>query len=223
MNAKHQFKYTYNDTNLEEFSPVEITFDMPGGEATINQMLYNFESYLKACGYYFDGHLEVVAEESYEELNASDELDGTLYEFKDKADFDKACGCETTSSPLENDDEDDDDDGPTFHDTLSTAICENSKWSKAEKMVKDFKEGIAKLDNEQLQKAMKTAHEMSGLHYEATKEVVKNNWVHGMCNPPADDAKEYVKDCKSTDKKYNSVDAMLKGLMKKRSRDSQLY
>jgi hypothetical protein len=187
MNAKHQFKYTYNDTNLEEFSPVEITFDMPGGETTINQMLYNFESYLKACGYYFDGHLEMVAEESYEELNASDELDGTLYEFEDvpqggcMADFDKECGCETGSSPLENDE---DDDGPTFHDTLSTAICEADK---------------------------------------KLKEATKNKWVHGMCNPPADDAKEYVKDCKSTDKKYNSVDAMLKGLMKKRPRDSQLY
>ena len=50
-------------------------------------------------------------------------------------------------------------------------------------------------------------------------EVKKNKWVHGMCNPSADD----VKDCKSTGKKYNSVDAMLKGLMKKKSRDSQLY
>jgi hypothetical protein len=173
MNAKHQFKYTYNDTNLEDFSPVEITFDVPRGDVTIQQMLYNFECYLKACGFVFDGHLEVVAEESYEELNASDELDGTLYEFKDKADFDKACGCETTSSPLE---KDEDEDGPTFHDTLSTAICEADK---------------------------------------KLKEVTKNKWVHGMCNPPADDDKEYVKDCKSTDKKYNSVDAMLKHLMKK--------
>jgi hypothetical protein len=62
MNAKHQFKYTYTDTNLEEISPVEITFDMPG-EVTITQMLYNFESYLKAVGFVFDGHLEVVPED----------------------------------------------------------------------------------------------------------------------------------------------------------------
>jgi len=62
MNAKHQFKYTYTDTNLEEISPVEITFDMPG-EVTITQMLYNFESYLKACGFVFDGHLEMVPED----------------------------------------------------------------------------------------------------------------------------------------------------------------
>jgi len=63
MNAKHQFKYTYTDTDLEEISPVEITFDMPG-EVTINQMLWNFECYLKSCGFVFDGHLEVVNEES---------------------------------------------------------------------------------------------------------------------------------------------------------------
>jgi hypothetical protein len=62
MNAKHQFKYTYSDTNLEEYSPVEVTFDMPG-EISITQMLNNFESYLKACGFVFDGHLEVVQEE----------------------------------------------------------------------------------------------------------------------------------------------------------------
>jgi len=65
MNAKHQFKYTYTDTDLVEISPVEITFDMPG-EVTITQMLYNFESYLKACGFVFDGHLQMVQEGSYD-------------------------------------------------------------------------------------------------------------------------------------------------------------
>ena len=200
MDAKHQFKYTYSDTNLEEFSPVEVTFDMPG-DVTINQMLYNFESYLKACGFYFDGHLEIV-DDTLKDLDLIDELDGTLYEFDEEpqggcmADFDKECGCEDTSSSLE---------------------------TKREKFLKEWNEGLAKLDNEQKQKCREEALKMSDLHYEATKEVKKNNWVHGMCNPPADDAKEYVKDCKSTGKKYNSVDAMLKSLMKKRSKDSQLY
>jgi len=62
MNAKHQFKYTYNDTTLEEYSPLEVTFDMPG-DVTINQMLWNFECYLKACGFIFDGKLEIVDED----------------------------------------------------------------------------------------------------------------------------------------------------------------
>lgn len=214
MDAKHQFKYTYSDTNLEEFSPVEVTFNMPG-DVTINQMLYNFESYLKACGFYFDGHLEIV-DEALKDLDLIDELDGTLYEFDKEpqggcmADFDKECGCEDSSSPLETSEWNN-----QFDVTKNTSSSKDSKLSKAEKMLKEWNEGIAKLDNEQLQKAMKQAHEMSGLHYEATKEVKKNNWVHGMCNPPADDAKEYVKDCKSTGKKYNSVDAMLKSLMKK--------
>ena len=169
MNAKHQFKYTYTDTDIEEISPVDVTFDMPG-EVTLTQMLWNFESYLKACGFYFDGHLEIVDEA----FNVLDELDGTLYEFDEEepkggcmADFDKECGCESTSSPLE---------------------------SKNEKLLREWNEGIAKLDNEQLQKAMKQAHEMSGLHYEATKEVKKNKWVHGICNPPSPDWKASNKD-----------------------------
>jgi hypothetical protein len=66
MNAKHQFKYTYTDTDIDEISPVEISFDMPG-EVTITQMLWNFQCYLKACGFVFDGHLEVVPEEAWNE------------------------------------------------------------------------------------------------------------------------------------------------------------
>ena len=183
MHAKFTLKYSY--VGSEDYSPMDITFEIPG-DANIDQMLFNFECFMKACGFVFDG--------KFVQSFPQDELDGTLYEFEDEpqggcmADFDKECGCESTSSPLE---------------------------SKNEKLLREWNEGIAKLDNEQLQKAMKQAHEMSGLHYEATKEVKKNNWVHGMCNPPADDAKEYVKDCKSTGKKYNSVDAMLKHLMKK--------
>jgi hypothetical protein len=68
MNAKHQFKYTYNDTDLEEFSPVDVTFDMPG-EVTITQMLWNFQCYLKACGFVFDGRLEVVPEDGYDVID----------------------------------------------------------------------------------------------------------------------------------------------------------
>ena len=188
MDAKHQFKYTYSDTNLEEFSPVEVTFDMPG-DVTITQMLYNFQSYLKACGFYFDGHLEIV-DDTLKDLDLIDELDGTLYEFDEEpeggcmADFDKECGCEDTSSPLETSEWNN-----QFDVTKNTSSSKDSKLSKAEKMLKEWNEGIAKLDNEQLQKAMKTAHDMSGLHYEATKEVKKNKWVHGICNPPSPDWK----------------------------------
>jgi hypothetical protein len=67
MNAKHQFKYTYNE-GCEEFSPVEVTFDMPG-DVTITQMLWNFECYLKSCGFVFDGHLEVVPESGYDVID----------------------------------------------------------------------------------------------------------------------------------------------------------
>jgi hypothetical protein len=70
MNAKHQFKYSYTDTDLPEYSPVDVIFDMPG-DVTITQMLWNFECYLKACGFVFDGHLEVVSEDGYDVINDS--------------------------------------------------------------------------------------------------------------------------------------------------------
>lgn len=160
MDAKHQFKYTYNETCIDEYSPHEITFEMPG-EATLDQILYNFESYLKACGFHFDGHLDIV------------DLDGSLYEFDEEepkggcmADWDKECGCESASSPLEDD-----------------------EYYKSKKL-KEWNEGIAKLDNEQKQKCREEALKMSKLHDEAIKEVKKNSWFHGLCNPPSPDWKK---------------------------------
>jgi hypothetical protein len=139
MKAKHQFKYTY-DESCEDFSPVEVIFDIPTGEVTITQMLWNFECYLKACGFVFDGHLEVVDEEKY---------DGPELEWQP-----------IPEQPI------------------------------AEKKLKEWNEGIAKLDNEQKMKNYKDARKMSDLHHEATKEIEKNKWVHGMCNPPSPDWKK---------------------------------
>ena len=186
MDAKHQFKYTYSDTNLEEFSPVEVTFDMPG-DVTLTQMLWNFESYLKACGFYFDGHLEIVDEA----FNVLDELDGTLYEFKDEpkggcmADFDKECGCESTSSSLEKWNKD----IAKLDNEIKTQRKVREMANKSADMVKDFNDAYDKLTEEQKMKAFKEACTMSGLHDEATKEVKKNKWVHGICNPPSPDWK----------------------------------
>lgn len=156
MDAKHQFKYTYKG-GCEDFSPVEVTFEIPG-DSSLNQMLYNFQSYLKACGFVFDGELEIV-DNTFDVMKDQDDID-EIYNCMD--DFDKECGCECTSSPLD----------------------------KAEKMLKEWNEGIARLDNEQKQKCREEALKMSDLHYEATKEVKKNNWVHGICNPPSPDWKK---------------------------------
>jgi hypothetical protein len=155
MKAKHTFKYTYEE-GCEQFSPVDVTFELPA-DITISQMLYNFEFYLKACGFIFDGHLEIVEEEKYDEP----EVDDTDY-----CCMGDTNGLEETSSSLDN------------------------EWTKAEKKLKEWNEGIAKLDNEQKEKANEDARKMSDLHYEATKEVVKNKWVHGMCNPPSPDWKK---------------------------------
>lgn len=177
MDAKHQFKYTYNETCIDEYSPHEITFEMPG-EATLDQILYNFQAYLRACGFYFDGELEIV-DHTFDVMKDQDDIDeiyGCMADFDkdvldESEDWDEdECGCNTTSSPLE--------------------TSKDSKWNKAEKMLKEWNEGIARLDNEQKQKCREDALKMSDLHYEATKEVVKNNWVHGMCNPPSPDWKK---------------------------------
>ena len=192
MNAKHQFKYTYNDTSLEEFSPVEITFDMPGGETTINQMLHNFECYLKACGYYFDGHLEVVQEESYDALNVSDELDGTLYEFKDvpqggcMADFDKE---NAWSNELRCSEYDEDDGCPTLQEKYEGCMADFDKECGCETT-------SSSLDNDD---------EDDGPTFHDTLSTA-------ICE---------------ADKKLKEATILLQStfyhLMKKRSRDSQLY
>ena len=187
MNAKHQFKYTYSDTELEEFSPIEVTFDMPG-DVTITQMLYNFESYLKACGFYFDGHLEIV-DDTLKDLDLIDELDGTLYEFEDEpqggcmADFDKECGCSGAV-------------GAKGKEGVAGSSCDGSCGGACEEYknekLNEWNEGIAKLDKEQKMKCYKEALKMSEppSKREIDDEVKKNKWFHGICNPPSPDWKK---------------------------------
>jgi hypothetical protein len=71
MKAKHIFKYVQESAG-EKCSPLEVTFEVPTGEVTISEMLYNFECYLRACGFIFDGHLEVVGEVKY--ANSEDDM-----------------------------------------------------------------------------------------------------------------------------------------------------
>jgi hypothetical protein len=73
---------------------------------------------------------------------------------------------------------------PSYWDTLPTSVCGSDHYNISAQDPKSF-----------------TQH----------SEVVKQKWVHGICNPSA---KEYVKDCKSTGERYNSVDQMMKDLMK---------
>ena len=117
MNAKHQFKYTYNETDLEEFSPLEVTFEMPA-EISLTQMLYNFERYLQACGFVFDGKLDFV-EDGYD-LPEEEPEGGCM------ADWDEECGCDCITSILEN----------------------SKWEEKAEKEIKEWNESFAELDNE---------------------------------------------------------------------------
>lgn len=117
MDAKHQFKYTYNETCIDEYSPHEITFEMPG-EATLDQILYNFQTYLKAVGFVFDGTLQIV-DETRDNIDTCDEIYGCM------ADFDKDVVDESEDCCDEED-------------------CEYYKSKK----LKEWSEGLAKLEAE---------------------------------------------------------------------------
>jgi len=81
MFAKHTLKYTYEGS--EDFSPIDVTFDIPG-DASLSQMLYNFQSYLKATGFVFDGELEIVNhtdEECSEQHECCNNNDTTIGEY----------------------------------------------------------------------------------------------------------------------------------------------
>lgn len=54
MKVKHQFRYS--DC---EITPVDVLFEIPG-DASVADMIEYFERYLRACGFVFSGHLDVV-------------------------------------------------------------------------------------------------------------------------------------------------------------------
>jgi hypothetical protein len=190
MKAKHTFKYTYEE-GCEDFSPLDVTFEIPA-EVSLTQMLFNFQCYLKACGFVFDGQLEIVEEErvGLKDLGWEDEpyISPTV---KSPSYWDTQPSSICSSDKHNITAEDPKKFFPQHDNGLSTTSSSlDNEWTKAEaeKKIKEWNEGITRLDNEQKKKANEDARKMSDLHYEATKEVVKNKWVHGMCNPPTKEA-----------------------------------
>jgi len=61
MKSKFTLNYTYDGS--DEFAPVDVKFEMPG-DITIGQFLHNAECFLKACGFHFDGNIDIVQEEN---------------------------------------------------------------------------------------------------------------------------------------------------------------
>lgn len=149
--AKHQFKYTFNGS--DDDVPVEITFEVDG-HTSLSQMVQQFEYYLKACGFHFDGRLDIV-EDDY----TNDTIEN----------WDKSCGLEKY-----------DWDENTFHEGLNEMARKSDE--KIKKSLKEWNEGIAKLEND-----LKAKRDIEQQAYERASRnaaVVKNNWVHGICNPP---------------------------------------
>lgn len=162
--AKHQFKYTFNGSN--EDVPVEITFEVDG-HTSLSQIIQQFEYYLKACSFHFDGHLDIVDEDDY----TNDTIDN----------WDKNFGLKETSSSLEKDDWDEN----AFHEGLNEMAKKSDE--KIKKSIKEWNEGIAKLEND-----LKAKRDIEQQAYERAARnaaIIKNNWVHGICNPPSPDYK----------------------------------
>ena len=58
-------KFSYENTYPEQL-PVEVEFTVPS-DADLNDMLEQFESYLKAVGFSFDGNIDIVPEHSFDD------------------------------------------------------------------------------------------------------------------------------------------------------------
>jgi len=58
-------KFSYENTYPEQLS-VKVEFTVPS-DADLNDMLEQFELYLKAVGFNFDGNLAIVPEHSFDE------------------------------------------------------------------------------------------------------------------------------------------------------------
>lgn len=59
--GKFVLTYELDDENYENVKRVEHEFS---GEH-IDEVLMNFEHFLRGCGYYFDGHVDLVEEEMH--------------------------------------------------------------------------------------------------------------------------------------------------------------
>lgn len=144
MFAKFNLKYEFEGS--EDYSPIKVDFDFPG-DLTIDQFLNNIECFLKACGFHFNGNIQVV--------------DETL---NDDVDWVNNNGLEDITSPCETSTWDE-----QFDVTKTTHLGDSISTEEYQKQqLKNWNEGIAKLD----------------------KELKKNKWFHGLCNPPSPDWKK---------------------------------
>ena len=171
IHAKFTLKYSY--VGSEDYSPVDVTFEIPG-DSTVDQMLFNFQCFLKACGFIFEG--EFV--QSYPEEEKEEPEYGCM------ADWDEECGCDCITSILETSKQEE-----QFDITKTTHLGDSISTEEYQKQqLKNWNKGIAKLDNEL--KEQREIREKAYKSAEMCAEVAKNNWVHGMCNPPSPDWKK---------------------------------
>ena len=60
--SSHKFIYQISESNIEGIVPHTVTFEI-SGDASLNNMLEEFQRYLNACGYVFNGNIDIVETE----------------------------------------------------------------------------------------------------------------------------------------------------------------
>lgn len=63
MSKTNYHVFIYKSDGLGVVPPVSIQHRIDGRETSLPEMLEAFECYLKACGYSFDGHVDIVEDE----------------------------------------------------------------------------------------------------------------------------------------------------------------
>lgn len=56
------YKFVKTIDTANQFDNVTVTFEMPESAVSLTDLIQNFELFLRACGYGFEGHLDVVDE-----------------------------------------------------------------------------------------------------------------------------------------------------------------
>jgi len=82
-------KFSYENTYPEQL-PVKVEFTVPS-DADLTDMLEQFELYLKAVGFSFDGNIDIVPEHGFEDTvrDAEAWFDDTVKDYENSVRFDE--------------------------------------------------------------------------------------------------------------------------------------
>ena len=67
----YKFIKMRDENNEYDISDIEVVID--NGDATLNELLAQFEDFLLGCGYRFDGHIDIINDDiEYDETGITE-------------------------------------------------------------------------------------------------------------------------------------------------------